>query len=80
MWIIQGYNVNADFELTLYSFCLLFWPSETTEMDQDVEVAAGHSKTLRPESALHSCVTMKNDQDMDDPGNMSSTSTQTNAG
>ncbi|XP_042559947.1 protein NLRC3-like [Clupea harengus] len=49
-------------------------------MNQDVEEAAGHSKTLRPESALHSGVTMKNDQDMDDPGNMSSTSTQTNAG
>ncbi|XP_042559885.1 NLR family CARD domain-containing protein 3-like isoform X2 [Clupea harengus] len=49
-------------------------------MNQDVEEAAGHSKTLRPESALHSCVTMKNDQDMEDPGNMNSTSTQTNAG
>ncbi|XP_042559911.1 uncharacterized protein LOC122128918 [Clupea harengus] len=49
-------------------------------MDQDVEEAAGHSKTLRPESALHSGVTMKNDQDVDDPVNMSSTSTQTNAG
>ena len=49
-------------------------------MSQEAEEAAGHSKTLRPESALHSCVTMKNDQDMDDPGNMSSTSTQTNAG
>ncbi|XP_042559887.1 NLR family CARD domain-containing protein 3-like isoform X4 [Clupea harengus] len=54
--------------------------NETTEMNQDVEEAAGHSKTLRPESALHSCVTMKNDQDMEDPGNMNSTSTQTNAG
>ncbi|XP_031418133.1 NACHT, LRR and PYD domains-containing protein 3-like isoform X2 [Clupea harengus] len=49
-------------------------------MNQDVEEAAGHTKTLIPDSALHSCVTMKNDQDMDDPGNMSSTSTQTNAG
>ena len=49
-------------------------------MNQDVEEATGHSKTLRPESALHSCVIMKNDQDMDDPVNMSSTSTQTNAG
>ena len=80
MWIIQGYNVISVFVLILYTFCLLFWHSETTEMNQDVEEAAGHSKTLRPESALHSCVTMKNDQDMDDPGNMSSTSTQTNAG
>ena len=49
-------------------------------MSQEAEEAAGHSKTLRLESALPSCVTMKNDQDMDDPGNMSSTSTQTNAG
>ena len=49
-------------------------------MNQEAEEAAGHSKTLRPESALHSCVTMKNDQDMDDPGNMSSPSTQTNSG
>ena len=49
-------------------------------MNQDVEEAAGHIKTLRLESALHSGVTMKNDQDMDDPVNMSSTSTQTNAG
>ncbi|XP_042559380.1 neoverrucotoxin subunit beta-like isoform X3 [Clupea harengus] len=49
-------------------------------MNQDTEEAAGLSQILRPESALHSCVTMKNDQDMDDPGNMSSTSTQPNAG
>ena len=49
-------------------------------MSQEAEEAAGHSKTLRPESALHSCVTTKNDQDMDDPVNMSSKSTQTSAG
>ena len=49
-------------------------------MNQDVEEAASHIKTLTLESALHSGVTMKNDQDVDDPGNMSSTSTQTNAG
>ena len=80
MWIIQGYNVLAVFELVLYTCFLLFWPSETTEMDQDVEEAAGHSKTLRPESALHSCVPMKNDQDMDDSVTMSSTSAWTNTG
>ncbi|XP_076140178.1 protein NLRC3-like isoform X2 [Alosa pseudoharengus] len=34
---------------------------------QEREEAAGHNDTLRPESAAHSCGTMKNDEDMDDP-------------
>ncbi|XP_076120719.1 protein NLRC3-like isoform X2 [Alosa pseudoharengus] len=34
---------------------------------QEREEAAGHNDTFRPESAAHSCGTMKNDEDMDDP-------------
>ncbi|XP_062394671.1 NLR family CARD domain-containing protein 3-like isoform X2 [Sardina pilchardus] len=35
---------------------------------QEREEAAGPSETIRAESAAHSCGTMKNDQDMTDPG------------
>ncbi|XP_048103859.1 NACHT, LRR and PYD domains-containing protein 12-like isoform X10 [Alosa alosa] len=35
---------------------------------QEREEAAGPSETLSPESASHSCGTMKNDEDMYDPG------------
>ena len=35
-------------------------------VSQEREETAGHSKTLRPESALHSSVTMKKDKDMEE--------------